>query len=62
MPSGTHKRDDHRAVSVAQLWQRIARVRWLAESIDDEMAARTLLEFAEELRTRAMTQDSFDTN
>ena len=62
MPYGTNKRDDHRAVSAVQLWQRSARVRWLAESIDDEIAARKLIEFAEELHVRAMTHDLLDTN
>jgi hypothetical protein len=62
MPYDTDKRQDHRAVSAVQLWQRAARVRWLAESIDDEAAARKLMEFAEELHVRAMTQNPFDTN
>jgi len=62
MPSGTHKRDDHRAGSTAEIWQRAARVRWLAESIDDEVVARKLVEFAEELHMRAVTKEMLDTS
>jgi phage terminase Nu1 subunit (DNA packaging protein) len=40
----------------AQLRQRAAHVRWLAESIPDELASEQLADFAEELEARAETQ------
>jgi hypothetical protein len=61
MPQDTNKRDDHRTGSAAEIWQRAARVRWLAASIDDEVVARKLVEFADELHARAMTKNVLDT-
>ena len=53
-------RNADRGGSSVQLWQRVARVRWLAESIHDEIAAQQLAQFAEELATRATTRDLID--